>query len=132
MARAIKGVVEAEQKKVDPFFVYNVGSNSFTYKIKDLAQAVASSLSFEPTVEINHEAAADNRSYKVDFSRFNKDFPHFMPEQDLPEVVLELEKQISQLVEINGEVIELDTTQSIESIGNIFRRKVIVSSSLLV
>lgn len=103
MARAIKGVVEAKNNKNDAFFVYNVGSNAFTFRIKHLAYAVASLLSFEPTVEINHEAAADNRSYRVDFSKFNVDFPDHIPDQDLSKVVSDLEQQIVRLVEINGD-----------------------------
>ena len=102
MARAIKGVALAEQRRDCTFDVYNVGSDEFTYKIKDLAHAVASHLSFNTGVEINHLAAADNRSYKVDFKKFSQDFPDFIPQQFLPKVVEGLEKQITSLVTVNG------------------------------
>ena len=102
MARAVMGIALAEQRRDSTFSIYNVGSDAFTYKIKDLAYAVATHLSFSPDVEINHSAASDNRSYKVDFQKFNSDFPKFTPQQFLPQVVTELEDQITKLVSING------------------------------
>ncbi|MDA7592280.1 SDR family oxidoreductase [Rhodobacteraceae bacterium] len=102
MGRAINGVVLSNQRSDRVYNVYNVGSNEFTFRIRDLAHSVASHLSFTPDVEINYAAALDSRSYKVDFEKFTKDFPKFTPTQNLSEVVNELERQITKLVSMKG------------------------------
>lgn len=103
MSTAITGVACAPQQAVKAYNIYNVGSNEFTYKIRDLAHSVASSLSFKPEVEINRNATSDNRSYKVNFEKFAKDFPEYKPTQKLPEIVTELEVQITQIASSLGQ-----------------------------
>lgn len=102
MAIAIQGVVLEPKREIKFANVYNVGSEKLTFKIKELAFQVAKYLTVKASVEINHDAAHDERSYRVNFDKFSKDFPAFSPDQDLKEIVLELEQQIAGLVEKNG------------------------------
>lgn len=102
MARAICGVVAAAPNQNEQFNVYNVGSDEFTYKIRDLATDVSALMTAKPDVSINHAAASDNRSYKVDFSKFKNDFPDWQPIKMLPDVVAGLETQIAKEIEVRG------------------------------
>jgi nucleoside-diphosphate-sugar epimerase len=102
MALAIKGVSLAKNSDKKFANIYNVGSEKFTYRIRDLAYEVSRYLSFDPEVEINHSATHDDRSYKVNFDQFNSDFPNFVPKQDLQKVVNGLERQIGQLINVHG------------------------------
>jgi len=102
MALAMKGVLLAKNSDKKYANIYNVGSEKLTYKIRDLAHAVSRYLSFDPEVEINHSATHDDRSYKVNFDKFNSDFPDFVPKQDLEKIVKDLEQQIKELINVHG------------------------------
>lgn len=69
MARAIDWAVTRAANDGGAFLAVNVGSADRNYQIKDLAEAVAAQIG-GVTVSINASAQPDNRSYKVDFSRF--------------------------------------------------------------
>lgn len=102
MARAITGVALVDLNEKEFFNIYNVGSDQFTYKIKDLAYFVSDYVSTKPNVEINYEAAPDNRSYKVDFRKFHYHFPDFTPQKNLIDVIKDLENQIRGLIPVYG------------------------------
>jgi len=70
MARAIEWAITRESCNGGTFLVANVGSNNCNYRVNELAQAVAAQIP-GTTVSINPSAQPDNRSYRVDFSRFN-------------------------------------------------------------
>lgn len=81
MARAIEWAVLREPED-DPFLVVNTGRDEANYRIRDLASAVAEAVP-GTTVTINPDAVPDDRSYRVDFSRFAQMAPKHVPEVSL-------------------------------------------------
>ena len=70
--------------------IYNVGANTENYQIRTLAQIVREITGAE--LEINKDKTPDERSYKVDFSRFENEFPDFRVKMPVRESVIELIK----------------------------------------
>lgn len=71
------------------FLAVNAGSDRWNYQIRDLAHKVAELIP-GTEVSINAEAPPDKRSYRVNFSLFEKLAPAHQPQVDLDEAVLEL------------------------------------------
>jgi nucleoside-diphosphate-sugar epimerase len=67
MAKSIEWALNFEIE--NNFEEYNVGSDEWTWQIKDLAKNLGSLLN-GIEVSINNDASPDKRSYKVDFSKF--------------------------------------------------------------
>lgn len=67
--RAINLVINSEREKVENQ-IFNCGNNSENYQIKDIGEIVASEFN---GIDINYDSSfRDARSYKVDFSKFEK------------------------------------------------------------
>ncbi|MGI0080869.1 MAG: NAD-dependent epimerase/dehydratase family protein [Nitrososphaerales archaeon] len=65
-ARAIETMITAEPEKINGQ-LFNIGSDSQNYQIKNLAEIVSDSLSKKPVIE--WYGTPDNRSYKVSFRK---------------------------------------------------------------
>jgi nucleoside-diphosphate-sugar epimerase len=89
MARAIDWALGRESSSGGVFLAVNVGSNSWNYQIRDLAEAVAQVIP-GVTVSINRDALPDKRSYRVSFDRFAELAPGHTPRVDLADAVHEL------------------------------------------
>jgi nucleoside-diphosphate-sugar epimerase len=89
MARAIGWAIERNPADGGDFLAVNVGSDGWNYQVKDLAEAVASSIS-GIEVSINKDAQPDKRSYKVDFGLFRRLAPNHQPQLDLKRSIEEL------------------------------------------
>lgn len=98
MSLAIKHSLEAEVRS--PFEVFNVGSNEFTYTIKQLAEKIGELT--DANVSINHENTTDARSYTVDFQKFKVWYNGSWPTMDLQATVLELTKFYSDTTKKYG------------------------------
>lgn len=90
MARAIEW---ATMRGGDDLVEVNVGSAAWTWQIGQLARDVAGVLG-GVEVEINTSAAPDNRSYRVDFSRFARLAPEHQPQKDFAAAVHELARLV--------------------------------------
>jgi nucleoside-diphosphate-sugar epimerase len=86
MARAISWAVDRTEADGGRFLVVNVGSNTANYRIRDLAAAVADNLP-GTRVELNERAVPDKRSYRVDFSRFERLAPDHTPRVSLCDTI---------------------------------------------
>ena len=95
MARAIDWAVQRKHDGGD-FVAVNAGSSGWNYQVKDLAHAVASVV---PNVEIsiNKDAPRDNRSYRVDFTLFEKLAPDHQPQVDLATTARELKQALESM-----------------------------------
>jgi nucleoside-diphosphate-sugar epimerase len=95
MARAIDWAISREDS-VGEFLAINTGTSTWNYQVKDLAEAVASVI---PDIEIsiNKDAPADKRSYRVDFSLFEKLAPEHQPQHDLKSTIVELKEGLEQM-----------------------------------
>jgi nucleoside-diphosphate-sugar epimerase len=91
MARAIEWAISRKAAESDDFLAINVGCNAWNFQVKDLASAVAEVI---PNIEvsINEDAEPDKRSYRVDFSLFEKLARHHQPKLDLPTTIAELKE----------------------------------------
>ena len=90
MARAIEWAVTRDGAEM---VEVNVGSQAWTWQIGQLAEDVAAVLG-GVAVEINTNAAPDNRSYRVDFSRFAELAPNHQPQKDFRKAVEELADEV--------------------------------------
>ncbi|MCC6208471.1 MAG: SDR family oxidoreductase [Gammaproteobacteria bacterium] len=82
MARAIDWAATRPADNGGNFIALNVGSNTWNYQVRALAEAVAQEI---PGVEvsINKDAAPDKRSYQVNFDLFSRLAPGYCPKVDL-------------------------------------------------
>ncbi len=84
MARAIDWAVNRGSDNGGALLILNTGSDQWNYQVLELAEAVAAVI---PGTKVNINAAPDNRSYKVDFSKFRKLAPMHQPQISLSETV---------------------------------------------
>ena len=86
MARAIDWAVNRASDNGGALLILNTGSDQWNYQVLELAEAVAAVIP-GTKVKVNINAAPDNRSYKVDFSKFRKLAPMYQPQISLSETV---------------------------------------------
>ncbi len=89
MGRAIEWAIGRQAGDDGAFVAVNAGSDDWNFKIRKLAETVRDEM---PGVEIEFGpgAAADARSYRVDFSLFRRLAPGHQPQVTLPETIREL------------------------------------------
>lgn len=85
IARATVAVVEAPKEQVNGKS-FNVGQNSENFQIKDIANMVGEVIPGCKVV-ITGEHGSDSRSYKVDFSKIEKELPGFKPKWKLKKAI---------------------------------------------
>lgn len=75
LCRAFKTVLEADPEKTH-CQAFNIGANEENYRIRDIAGKIGKAV---PTarIKILNEMGSDERSYKVDFSKFKNTFTEF-------------------------------------------------------
>lgn len=89
MARAMVWALTRDAQQAGRYLAVNVGSAEQNYQVRDLANAVASALP-DTTVSINTVAPPDKRSYRVDFSLYEKLAPDHQPQVMLEQSIREL------------------------------------------
>jgi nucleoside-diphosphate-sugar epimerase len=72
------------------FLVLNVGSNKWNFKIIDLAKQIGKIIGDKVKIKVKNKSFIDKRSYKVDFSLFNKLAGKYKPSINFKKAVLEL------------------------------------------
>jgi nucleoside-diphosphate-sugar epimerase len=93
MARAIEWAVTREATNGGRFLAVNAGSDTWNYRVKELAEAVATALP-GTRVSVNPAAAPDLRSYRVDFSLFQQLAPDHQPQHSLAATIAELHEKL--------------------------------------
>ena len=96
MALAIDWAVTREPSNGGEFLAVNTGSSKWNYQVKDLAEAVASLIP-GVTVSINTDAPPDKRSYRVDFSLYEKLAPNHQPRFDLTSTIADLKQGLEAM-----------------------------------
>jgi nucleoside-diphosphate-sugar epimerase len=89
MALALGWAITRSAVDGGSFVVVNVGSDSWNFQVKDLAQAVATAVP-GTKVHINDRAPPDKRSYRVDFGLFKRLAPSHLPKRSLSDAILAL------------------------------------------
>jgi nucleoside-diphosphate-sugar epimerase len=95
MARAIDWAVNASED-APSYLAVNVGSESRNYQVRQLAEAVAEIIP-GTKVNINLNAPADTRSYKVDFSLWRQVAPHHQPQVTLDQSIAQLQHGLTAM-----------------------------------
>jgi nucleoside-diphosphate-sugar epimerase len=95
MARAFDWAL-GRDKALGDFLAVNVGSNAWNYQVKELAEAVATVVP-SVRISINKNAPPDNRSYRVDFSLYERLAPRHQPQVDLLSAVAELKEGLEAM-----------------------------------
>ena len=96
MARAIGWAISRDRRDGGDFLAVNVGCNAWNFQVKDLAETVAKVIP-NVAVSINKNAEPDKRSYRVDFSLFEKLAPDHQPMVDLPSAIAELSEGLQSM-----------------------------------
>jgi nucleoside-diphosphate-sugar epimerase len=89
MARAIDWAVQRDTVNGGEFLAVNVGTDSWNYQVKELAEAVAEVIP-NTDVSINTNAEPDKRSYRVNFDLYEQLAPAHQPQVDLRTSIQEL------------------------------------------
>ncbi len=85
MARAIAWALEDENRE-DAFRLLNVGSVLETYSVKQIAEMISVVIP-GAELEVGPDSFGDNRSYRVDFSKFASLAPDSQPQRTLRSIV---------------------------------------------
>ena len=97
MGRAIAWSIGRTDNNKEPHIIVNVGANEWNYQVKDLAFMVKEVFGSEVEVSINENASPDKRSYKVDFSLYEKLAPNHQPKKSLRQTVEDLKVGLEQI-----------------------------------
>lgn len=89
MGLAISWACERENENGGEYLVVNTGSNGWNYQVKELAYKINEKLP-DISVSINKDAQPDKRSYRVDFSLFEKLAVNNQPQHDLDKSITDL------------------------------------------
>src|SRR5258707_388777 len=78
-----RAFIAALEAPVDAVFneAFNVGQTAHNYRIRDLAEIVASVVP-KCTIEFADDAGPDKRSYRVSFEKIRRELPEFKPQWD--------------------------------------------------
>jgi nucleoside-diphosphate-sugar epimerase len=96
MALAVEWAVGPDRHSLPAYLVLNIGRADWNFRMKDLADAVASILG-NVSVSVNSNAAPDTRSYRVDFSMWQQVAPDHQPRVSLEEAIQELAANLTQV-----------------------------------
>src|SRR6267154_2500852 len=89
-------LIHVKDKARGDFLAINVGSNTWNYQVKELAEAVAKVVP-RVSISINKNAPPDNRSYRVDFSLYERLAPRHQPQVDLLTAIAELKEGLQAM-----------------------------------
>ncbi|KLD75731.1 SDR family oxidoreductase [Xanthomonas hyacinthi] len=96
MARAIEWALSREPERGGRYLAVNAGSAGWNVRIRDLAEAVGAAI---PGVEVRiaDQAPLDARSYRVDFSFYERLAPAHQPAESLGAAIAEIYALLARL-----------------------------------
>jgi nucleoside-diphosphate-sugar epimerase len=123
MARAIEWAATRHRDAGGDYVVVNAGSNRWNCQVKDLAEAVRQSLP-GTRVSLNAHAQPDKRSYRVDFSLFERLAPRHQPKHEVATSIQELKAGLEAINFAdadfrNSRLIRLKTLMALKSSGRL-------------
>jgi nucleoside-diphosphate-sugar epimerase len=118
MVRAIQWASGRSSQQAGNFLAVNVGRNEWNYQVIDVANTVSKQIP-NTKIEINTETAPDKRSYRVDFSLYERLAPNHLPQvnlmQSIDELVTGMKKMNFKDVNFRGsEMMRLKVLQNLQ------------------
>jgi nucleoside-diphosphate-sugar epimerase len=89
MARAIEWALMRRPDEGGSFLVINVGTNTWNYRVRELAEAVKREFD-KVDVTMNPNAPPDLRSYRVNFAQYAALAPAHQPQETLPSAIQDI------------------------------------------
>ena len=105
IATAISKILSSDREKMSGE-IFNIGSDSQNYQIRDLAELVANSLSEKPQIE--WYGTPDTRSYRVNFQKAARTLG-FKPKHTPADAAVEIEKALTE-----GGLVDTMKTRTVE------------------
>lgn len=96
MARAIEWAITRDIGDGGRYLAVNAGADSWNYQVSDLARGVAEAIAGVETT-VNAAAPPDRRSYRVDFSLFQRLAPDHQPRVGLADAIAGLWKGLKAI-----------------------------------
>jgi nucleoside-diphosphate-sugar epimerase len=96
MARAIEWAINRKSDIGGQFLTVNVGDQTWNYRVRDLAEAVARAVP-GTRISVNAAAPPDTRSYQVDFSLFRALAPSHAPQVTLHESIIRVKDGLERV-----------------------------------
>lgn len=96
MARAFEWAITRPTRVGGRFLAVNVGADAWNFQVAELAEAVSSVLP-GTEVEIDPDAPADKRSYRVDFARFRELAPEHQPSMNLEQAIRDIRSGLAAM-----------------------------------
>ena len=89
MARAMGWAAQRALDNGGPHLVINTGSNDWNYRVLELGKIITDNI---PNIELKiaNTVQSDDRSYRVNFDKFNDLAKGYLPESKIEKVVMEL------------------------------------------
>lgn len=89
MARSMEWALTRDPAEGGDYLAINVGCMEWNYQVRELAEAVAAAVP-GTSVSINTDAPPDKRSYRVDFSLYERMAPNHQPRVSLEQAIGEI------------------------------------------
>lgn len=121
MGRAIEWAQKRSNDNGGAFLIVNTGSDAWNFSVKELAECVADHFG-GVAVDINKDAAPDNRSYRVDFTLFRELSGPYYPTRDIKDSIEAIDASLTRC-EIplddfrNGQLMRLNLLRKMISAG---------------
>ena len=96
MVRAMDWGMQRKIENGGKYVSVNVGTESWNYQVKQLAEAVCDNIP-KTNLVINADAQPDKRSYKVDFSLFKELAPDYQPIKNLDQSIKEIYEGLQKI-----------------------------------
>ncbi len=123
MARSIEFSLSKTRDTFNSFEVFNVGSNDWNFKIIELAGLVSRTIA-DTTVTINRNSSVDNRSYILNFDKYNSAAGEYKVAEKIEDTILELERNIRNVLRV-GDKNFFSYVVRLESIDRLMRDGII-------
>jgi len=96
MVRAMEWALTRDPAEGGQYLAINVGSREWNYQVAELAEAVTRAVP-GTSVSINKDAPPDKRSYRVDFSLYEKLAPQHQPQVSLDQAIAEIKTGLEKM-----------------------------------
>lgn len=95
MGRAIEWAQQRGADNGGAYLILNAGQDAWNFSVLELAEEVAKYFG-DVDIDVNTDASPDNRSYRVDFSRFRELAPDYYPTRSIRESIEAIDASLGE------------------------------------